>query len=44
VEWTTDEEYERHLREELRWPELPIVEALEDLRSLRPGSVSGTRD
>jgi hypothetical protein len=35
IELATDEEYERHLRDEVRWPELPIAEALEALRVLR---------
>jgi arylamine N-acetyltransferase len=34
-EVATDEEYERLVREGMRWPELPIVDALEALRVLR---------
>ncbi len=36
AEVLTDAEYEQLVADELRWPELPVVEALEALRELRP--------
>jgi arylamine N-acetyltransferase len=36
-----DAEYERHVRDDLRWPELPIDEALRALRMLRSSEPTG---
>ena len=34
VDLTSDSDYERHTREDLRWPELPVIESLRALREL----------
>jgi arylamine N-acetyltransferase len=36
IEVTTDADYERHVGEDLRWPELPVIEVLAALRKLWP--------